>query len=205
MLTASLHERTCSYEPCGRRFMQQRPLQNVCGPVCARRKVQAERKAKEEKAKAERKADRAKLLEHRRLPYFIAKAQDAFNAFIRERDRDLPCVSCGMTNPPKLAGGQWDAGHFLGVGSHPELRFNEDNCHKQCKPCNGGGGRFSHKARTVNADYERGLLERIGPERLAALKGPHQALNLTKADAIQLAATYRAKRRELIEQRKATA
>lgn len=43
----------------------------------------------------------------------------------RSRNYDKSCISCGETNPPDLHGGQWDCDHFLSVGSHPELRFDE--------------------------------------------------------------------------------
>jgi hypothetical protein len=187
--------RKCTGPNCEREFIPRLPLQAVCGPVCARRKVEAARKAKA-------KADKAKALEMKPLRYFVAKAQAAFNEYIRARDADLGCVSCGTTNPPRTRGGQWDAGHFLGRGAYPELRFHEDNCHKQCKSCNGGGGKFAHKERTVNEKAEPEILRRIGPERLAALKGPHTVEKLTRERLTEIAQHYRAKRRELEKQRK---
>lgn len=74
---------------------------------------------------------------------YIKKAQSAFNAFIRERDEGKPCPSCGTYHPPMIFGGQWDCGHFMGVGARPELRFEEKNAYRQCKACNGGSGRFA--------------------------------------------------------------
>jgi hypothetical protein len=126
-------------------------------------------------------------------------AQRAFNAYIRARDAHLPCVSCGATNPPMTSGGQWDAGHFLSRGAYPELSFHEDNCHKQCKSCNGGGGRFKHKERTVTAKYEEELLRRIGPERLAALRAPHPPLHLDADGYLAIRDTYQGKERKELE------
>jgi hypothetical protein len=183
----------CEY--CGREFLPFQSTQKVCPTLrCAKGYAQAQRKAKE---KAERESDRKRAEALKSVKQLKAEAQDAFNDFIRERDKDLPCVSCEETNPPMKPGGQWDAGHFLSRGAYPELAFDEDNCHKQCKSCNAGGGKFAHKARTVNAAYEEELLRRIGPERLARLKGPHSVEPLKKDELRRLKAHYRAKKREL--------
>ncbi|MBC7602787.1 MAG: recombination protein NinG [Ramlibacter sp.] len=157
-------------------------------------------KAAADKAKAARRdrVETKKKLESRKTPKqraatAKAKAQVPFNAYIRLRDADLPCVSCATTNPPMLPGGQWDAGHFKSRGAYPELAFNEDNCHKQCKVCNAGSGKFAHKERTVTEKYEAELLRRIGPERLAALHAPHPPLHYTDDDWKAVEATYKAK------------
>jgi hypothetical protein len=175
---------------CGNSFLPLRAMQQVCGPLCAARKVKQDRAA----AKVALKARKAAL---KRTSDYKAEAQKSFNDFIRARDAHLPCVSCGVIDPPMKPGGQWDAGHFLGRGAYPELAFNEDNCWRQCKSCNAGSGKFSHKARTVAEKYEAELLNRIGPERLAALKGPHPPNQYRKADYEAIRETYRLKRKEL--------
>lgn len=193
------NQRTCSV--CGGVFFPhpQRLAARVCGPKCGVRygkRLEAERKARQ---RAERAADREKKQAFLSVKQLKALAQDAFNDFIRARDADLPCVSCGDTDPPMTPGGQWDAGHFLSRGAYPELAFNEDNCHKQCKSCNAGAGKYPAKERTVRAAYEIELERRIGPERLAKLKGPHPVLPLEKDALIAIRATYKAKLKELKE------
>lgn len=180
-------ERECI---CGNKFIPRRMEHVVCSPRCLIAKKKADAKAERESFKARKQAMKS-------VKKLKAEAQDAFNDFIRTRDADLPCVSCSTTNPPMQPGGQWDAGHFLSRGAYPELAFNEDNCHKQCKSCNAGSGKFAHKARTVSAAYEEELLRRIGPERLAALKGPHQVTPLDRQALIDLRATYKAKLKEI--------
>lgn len=180
-------ERVCI---CGARFTPKRMEHVVCSPRCLVRHKAAKAKAEKESIKA-RKEDLKSVKELK------AEAQAEFNKWIRLRDAHLPCVSCGETDPPMTPGGQWDAGHFLTRGGYPELAFDEDNCHKQCKSCNAGGGRFAQKARTVNAVYEEELLRRIGPERLERLKGPHSVAPLKKDELRRLKAHYRAKRKEL--------
>lgn len=158
-------EATC--EACGKAFQRFSSFQRVCRtPRCAGRIVKMDKKREADETRARRVAMKTRR-------DWMPEAQKAFNAYIRARDARLPCVSCGETNPPMTVGGQWDAGHFLSVGSHPELRFNPDNCHKQCKTCNAGSGKFAHKARTVAQAYRIGLIARIGLERVEALEGPH--------------------------------
>lgn len=187
-MTTTPKARVCSQ--CPKEFLPRSSTQRVCSQRCAMKVVKAH-KAKE---KAELKARKKAI---KRLSEYRAEAQQAFNDWVRARDADLPCVSCGATNPPMKPGGQWDAGHFLSRGAYPELAFHEDNCHKQCKSCNAGSGKFSHKARTVSQNYEMELLRRIGAERMAALKGPHEATKYKKGDYERIRATYKAKLKAL--------
>ena len=91
------------------------------------------------------------------LSDYIKLTQQVFNKFIRLRDKDKPCVSCGQ----KLSS-KYDSGHYYSAGGHYSLRFNEDNCHGQCVACN------QHKHGNIQK-YRFGLIERIGEERLTKL------------------------------------
>ena len=62
------------------------------------------------------------------VPQLIKIATKHFNKFIRERDQDKGCVSCGARVS--------QAGHFYSAGGYPALRFNENNVHGQCVRCN---------------------------------------------------------------------
>lgn len=185
MTIKSKTTRTCE---CGRSYRPINSMQSKCVPCLAAigpAKRKLERVKHKQRTQAARTRSEAK-----------PQAQQAFNCWIRHRDAALPCISCGETNPPMKPGGQWDAGHFLGRGAYPELAFNEDNCHKQCKSCNAGGGKFKHKERTVNAKYETNLIDRIGVDRVAVLKGPHPPMKLSVADYDALRNTYRARLRQ---------
>lgn len=172
-----------------------------CIPAYAEaQQAKAQRKAEKlarMAAKADRALDRQKRQDQQPLRELLAKAQQPFNAYIRARDVDLPCVSCGVVNPEMTTGGQWDAGHFLSRGAHPELRFNEDNCHKQCKSCNAGSGKFANKERTVSQKFEEELRRRIGSERVDFLKGPQPAKKWQRDELIALKAEYVKRLREL--------
>jgi hypothetical protein len=160
----------------------------------------AKAKADAKRRKMDRATDRARRRALETVGELKAEAQKWFNKFIRLRDRHLPCVSCGEMNPPMKPGGQWDAGHFLSRGAYPELAFHEDNCWKQCKSCNAGGGKFKHKERTVNERYEQELIRRIGRERYELLKGPQEVKPLEKDWLRDLANTYKRKSKELEKQ-----
>ena len=159
-------------------------LQKCCSIPCAIEyvKIQTEKKKAKEHNEAQKLA-RAELKKRKEAlksrSDWMKDAQTAFNAWIRWRDRSEPCISCGCTNPPNLHGGQWDAGHYLSVGSHPELRFNEANCHKQCKSCNAGAGKYARKNHTVAQEYRIHLIERVGADVVEALEGPHEPAKYT--------------------------
>lgn len=150
----------------------------------AKEKVKAEAKrikAKHEAEKAERKRLAEKKQQVKPLSYFIKQAQQAFNEFIRYRDRGEACISCGRYHE-----GQYHAGHFRTTGANPELRFNEDNCHRQCAPCN------NHLSGNLIA-YRPALIAKIGQARFDALMGPHEMPKWKREDYIRIRDEYRAK------------
>lgn len=169
---------------CGKTFTPVKYLQKVCSPRCAIDYQSAAKRRQEEK---ERK-DKLKIrkLAVKPLRYFINQAQTEFNAYIRERDAAEPCISCGRHHT-----GQYHAGHYRTVGSHPELRFDEDNCHKQCSVCN------NFKSANLS-EYRPNLIAKIGKVRFDRLMGPPPKVGkLTRSDYEQIRDTYKAKRKAL--------
>jgi hypothetical protein len=61
----------------------------------------------------------------------VNKVKVIFQAWIRERDKNKPCISCGAINAI-----EWHAGHLYKAENYSGLIFDERNCHKQCKKCN---------------------------------------------------------------------
>lgn len=120
-----------------------------------------------ERASKKKHTERKRKLRNEDRGYQLKKAQAEFNRYIRLRDKDEPCICCG-----KHYNGQYHAGHYLSVGSHPELRFNEDNCHRQKSSCN------TFKSGN-QAQYRIRLIEKIGLARVEALEGPREPLNLS--------------------------
>lgn len=153
-------------------------------------------KQKAAKAKAERAADKAKMEKYKRRPAYVADAQTAFNAYIRERDKDMPCICCGsvkVSGAAALHGGGWDAGHYISRGHASHLRFDERNVHKQRKGCNRPGGSNRQK-------FRAGIVARYGEQYVAeleALEYTPPTRDLTKEELVAIKETYQRKLKEL--------
>ena len=166
-------------------------LQVCCSYECAAEWV-ATIKGKKYAEKVKRKDMRARKLAIKTKSDWVKEAQQAFNAFIRERDYSMPCISCGK--PATNEANQWDCGHYRSVGASPELRFAEANAHKQCKKCN----------RDLSGnivEYRMRLIDRIGNRRLNWLEGPHQMPKLIIRDLIEIKARYRKMKKDLENER----
>jgi hypothetical protein len=157
-------------------------LQKTCvNPACLAGWAKDEREAKADKKHAVRKKemkDNDKSLREK-------AAQAAFNAFIRLRDLLLPCISCGRHHT-----GQYHAGHYRSRGAHPELRFEESNCHKQCAPCN------NHLSGNIS-NYRPALIVKIGQDMVGWIEGPHKAKKYTCAELKEIELLYKRKLKEL--------
>lgn len=171
---------------CSEKFTPRNTLQKACSPKCAIQLASqlTERKQKRQ-AIEERAAWNKRKADAKPLSHWMKLAQQAFNEFIRTRDADDCCISCG-----RMHGGQWHAGHFRTVKASPETRFNEDGCHKQCMPCN------HHLSGNIPA-YKPNLIAKIGKETFDRLMGPHELKKWTREELQELAAYYRKKTREL--------
>ena len=117
---------------CKHPFMPARSTQVACGIDCA---MQLAHERKVKLAECDRldtvRKDRARKERLKTRRDWEKEAQAAFNAWVRLRDADKPCISCGRRHE-----GQYHAGHYLSVGARPELRYEPLNVWKQCAPCN---------------------------------------------------------------------
>ncbi len=179
--------KTCKNPACAAKFTPQRLGQSVCSPVCALaiKDVHKER-ARKALALIERKAIKAAKERIKSRGDYLKDAQAAFNAWVRERDAGLPCISCGTT-----ADVQFCAGHYKPSGSNPALRFEPMNVHRQCN-------RNCNMAKSGNlTPYRIELIKRIGLDNVEWLEGPHEPKKYTIDDLKAITAMYRAKLREL--------
>lgn len=88
-------------------------------------------KAKRQVAKVEKEADNKIREKLKTLGEFESEAKKEFQKFIRKRDAELPCISCGT-----MTTDLWDGGHFKKAELYSGVIFDEMNCHKQCRKCN---------------------------------------------------------------------
>jgi hypothetical protein len=139
-------------------------------------------KAKKEKAKHTK---AKKELNDNDKRYQLKKTQELFNKYIRLRDHNNPCISCGRQHS-----GQYHAGHYRTVGANPELRFDERNCHKQCAPCN------NHLSGNI-VNYRSRLLQLYGIDFVEAVEGFHEPKKYTIEDLKELQVLYKHKIKEL--------
>ena len=179
----------CRNPACGQTFTPQRMGQHVCSPACglAIKDVNQD-KAKKAMAHTERLEHKAAKERIKSKGDHAKEAQASFNEWIRIRDHDLPCVSCGRFHE-----GQWHAGHYKTVGAHPELRFEPLNVHKQCAPCN------NHKSGDV-VNFRIELIKRIGPGNVEWVEGKHEPKRYTVEDLQSIKKYYRALVREMKKQ-----
>lgn len=149
-----------------------------CHPCAIEFAREKSRKLADRKAAAQH---RERKMEVKPLSYWMKRAQTVFNAWVRERDAGQPCISCGRHHQ-----GQYHAGHYRPAGSNPELRFEPDNCHLQCAPCN------SHLSGNLTA-YRPALIAKIGLARVEWLEGLHEPKRYRKEDYQAIEAEYKEK------------
>jgi hypothetical protein len=119
----------------------------------------------------------------------LKDAQAAFNAFIRLRDMDKPCVSCG-----RFHNGKWNAGHYRPVGGlGSPLRFNELNAHRQCEPCN------SHLSGNL-VPYRVELIKRVGLPLVEWLEKDHPSQKWTIPEVQCLTKYYKDAKKHMMNE-----
>lgn len=168
----------CKIINCTNRFIQKNSFHVACCPDHAILIGFLQKKKNELKKDNEKR----ELLKTR--PQHLKEAQAIFNSYIRERDKDLPCISCGRTT------GSWDAGHYRSIGSCQELRFDELNVHKQDVFCN----QFN-SGNLIN--YRLGLIKKIGLEKVEWLESFHQPKKYTIEEIVEIKRIYKIKLKEL--------
>lgn len=171
---------------CKNEFIPKSSTAIVCSFSCALEYTEQQRVKKEAKnAKQERQERIEAIKKLRTRGWYVNEAQKAVNAYIvKGRDFGKPCVSCGKHKP------RYDCGHYLARSTHPELRFEEDNLANQCIYCN-------NYSKNAHHAYRKGLIERIGIERVLALEAPHEPAKWTIPELEAIRKEYKNKLKEL--------
>ncbi len=141
-------------------FTPQKPLQQVCGWNCA---IEFAKASKIKKVKKEVKEAKLKL---KSRSDWLKDTQVVFNKYIRLRDQDDGCISCGSKSASA-----YHAGHYRSIGSAGHLRFNEQNCHRQCSACN------THLSGNL-IRYRLGLIRKIGIFAVEALESNNNTIKI---------------------------
>lgn len=169
MIKTTINPKAC--RQCKREFMPARPMQAVCGPICATRKVKADKAASQA---AERAMTRARREAVKTRAKWLAECQAIVNKIVRIRDAHLGCVSCDRG---PAWDGQWHASHLRSVGAASAVRFHLWNIHRACSICN------NHLSGNI-AEYLPRVRARIGDDRVDWLYAQNQ---IVKHDVAYLA------------------
>lgn len=100
------------------------------------------------------------------------KLQRVFNEFIRLRDKDLPCISCGSWN-------DLQAGHYYPAGHYSWLAIDEINVNHQCLRCN-------YFLSGNQVQYRIGLINKYGKEAVEKLEIRAQIRSVNKYGRFEL-------------------
>lgn len=177
---------------CKKLFKITKEMMPFCTPLCQTKFVNSDEnikalvedgKKRELKKQKEKKRD-FKINDNKNLTEI---AQNTVNKYIKLRDKDEPCISCGTYNA------KFDAGHFESVGSDKQLRFNTLNIWKQCYHCN-------CKLSANKTKYRINLVKKIGLEKVEFLEYDHSIKKYTVEYLTKLIKVFR-KKIKLIESR----
>ena len=146
---------------------------------------------RQQKAKKQRKKDREWRRDNRTKRELTKAVEKVCHEYIRIRDKDLPCVSCGNFALDSGSGGAYDAGHYFSRGAHPSVRFDCRNIHKQCKKCNRWLSGNIHQ-------YKDGILTRISENDFKELERlSNKVRKYTLAELVELEQVFKTKIKEL--------
>ena len=142
----------------------------------------------EAKEKAWKKTKKVKKEELMTVQDYVKIAQQVFNKYIRLRDKDKGCISCGKPLDKKF-----DAGHYYNANNHWSVRFDEYNVHGQCVECN----QWKHGNLI---DYTLMLPKRIGFEMFDDLiRRKHETKKFTIEELKEIISIYKEKIKNIDE------
>lgn len=160
---------------CKNVFEPTKPLQQVCGWECA---IEL---SKTKRIKTVRKEVKEARLKLKSRSDWLKDTQVVFNKYIRLRDQDDGCISCGSKSAYA-----YHAGHYRSIGSAGHLRFNEQNCHRQCSACN------THLSGNL-IRYRLGLIRKIGIHAVETLESDNDTIKIGIEEIKILKAYFSAK------------
>ncbi len=150
---------------CNNLFVPVRDFQKCCSYDCdiayVSNKDNLKSLVEEGEKKKVKEANKKKLaFKQNDKSHLIKVAQREVNKYIRLRDKNEPCISCGTPNA------KWDAGHFESQGGNLHQRFYTLNIWKQCYRCN-------QELSSNRAKYRPALIEKLGLEKVEEIENDH--------------------------------
>ena len=176
-----MNRKKCKH--CREYFRPEKRLQHYCLKAeCVEAWVISLREAQWKKRKKQIKEE-LKTLED-----YYQEALKAFNAYIRERDKNKPCVSCGA----KEGTYRITSGHYFPQGQNRSIALDERNAHGQCwYNCN------SNKSGNLS-EYLPELINRIGQDGYDELQRlRHETKKYNRDDLKAIREDYKEKLKEL--------
>lgn len=155
----------------------QTPAAFFCTAECVKNYAIRQGRRRTQKQQAAEKRERKEKLKDRK--WWLKKAQQVFNAWIRERDKHLPCISCQRHHQ-----GQYHAGHYRTTRASGQLRFDEQNVNKQCSACN------NHLSGNIG-EYRINLIKKIGLANVEALENSNDPKKWTVEELKEMVEKYK--------------
>lgn len=184
---------------CGNQFRTCDSFRRWCSPECGvilakEAQEKARKKAIAKRNQEEREKIKATKERLKNTNSLLSEAQSAVNKYIRLRDENKPCISCGTPLISEKLGGGFDAGHYRSRGSAPHLRFYTLQIAGQCKRCN----------RYLGGNYQRfriGLIERLGVGKVEQIESDSRPRHYSKDDLRRIKRIFSKKCRLLIKRK----
>lgn len=164
----------CRNISCRKEFQQYNSLQKYC-VECAIKKGKEKVAKKQRKEQREFRDDDIRTLK-KRARYYCHK-------FIRLRDKDEPCISCGKIFKH---GETTHASHYMSDGNNSRTRYDERNIHKSCVKCN------AYQSGNL-ANYRIRLIEKIGIDDVLDLERKDEIKKWKKEDLKEIIENYKEK------------
>lgn len=169
----AVKQKKCRYKECKKEFTPYNSLEQYCSLDCKIKDTLVKVRKENNKAASEEKREWNKYKkEFKKKDKSVSKKIQAvrkpFQMWIRMRDADKPCISCGT-----YYSDIWDGGHYSKAETYTGMIFNENNCHKQCRKCN--------KYLDGNeSNYRIGLIKRIGEAAVIEIENTRDSLKSYK-------------------------
>lgn len=145
--------------------------------------------SKKERSRIERDKTKEAREKLKTLSQYEAEAKAVFQKWVRLRDKDLPCISCGNPKPT-----DWCGSHYFAAGTYSGMIFDERNVHGACNTfCN-----LMNSGNLIG--YRIGLVNRFGEDFVKQLEydaNERRNYKYTKAELIEIKQKYLKKIKEL--------